>query len=95
VQVSENVFSVFPKVEEEERELEVAHFGTASQHKGRVKKVETTAEQKATHGGRYATWHVKPVAPLAPGEYVLAISDGSIQKQWTGNYYDLGIDPVK
>lgn len=95
VRVSENVLLVYPKVEEKERELEVAHFNIAGQHKGRVKKVETTAEQKATHGGRYATWHVKPVAPLAPGEYVLAVSDGSINKQWTGSYYDFGVDAAR
>jgi hypothetical protein len=95
VRVSENVLLVSPKVEKKERELEIAHFNIAGQHKGRINKVQTTAEQKATHGGRYATWHVKPAAPLAPGEYVLAVSDGSINKDWTGNYYDFGVDAPK
>jgi hypothetical protein len=95
VRVSENVLLVSPKVEKKERELEIAHFDIAGQHKGRFNKVQTTAEQKATHGGRYATWHVKPAAPLAPGEYVLAVSDGSINKDWTGNYYDFGVDAPK
>ncbi|MBI2925308.1 MAG: hypothetical protein HYY24_06335 [Verrucomicrobia bacterium] len=73
-------FAAHPCGEAEERELEVARFNIAGQHKGRVKKVETTAEQKATHGGRFATWHVKPIAPLTPDEYVLAISGGSLNK---------------
>jgi hypothetical protein len=26
---------------------------------------------------------------------VLAVSDGSINKDWTGNYYDFGVDAPK
>lgn len=96
VRLAENVFLVLPKEEKVEREIEVAKYDIAGQHKGKFKTVDVNTEPVATRAGlgaTFATYHIKPAVPLTAREYVLVIRDGSVHNQsGGGNYYDFGVD---